>query len=285
MKKAGVLLICLNIFSLFLVFNIDVVVGNSYNIGLLSERQNIVYLSSTLFLAGIMLFRFGTITKEESENLKQFSLWTILTLIISVVIIDIVLDIQTEQAKKTILKIHEAEQKAESVLALKTEIAVQSKRKILEENNKNFIDNKNGTITFKPNGLMWQKCSVGQIWTGEGCDGEAERIDWNTAVKLSDNFSGYHDWRLPTKDELMTLVFCSDNNYDSNDGSCTSMTDITKPTINLTYFSNTESGSYWSASPVPSNHGEISYVWVVYFGNGFSYMNRKNGNYFVRLVR
>lgn len=56
MKKAGVLLIALGILSVFLAFNMYVVIGSSYNIGLLNERQNIVYLSGVLFLAGIMLF-------------------------------------------------------------------------------------------------------------------------------------------------------------------------------------------------------------------------------------
>ena len=75
MKKAGVLLIALGIFSVFLAFNMDVVIGTSYNIGLLNERQNIVYLSGVLFLAGIMLFGFGVVAKEESENLQTFALY------------------------------------------------------------------------------------------------------------------------------------------------------------------------------------------------------------------
>ena len=49
MKKAGILLIALGIFSVFLAFNMDVVIGTSYNIGLLNERQNIVYLSGVFF--------------------------------------------------------------------------------------------------------------------------------------------------------------------------------------------------------------------------------------------
>ena len=83
----------------------------------------------------------------------------------------------------------------------------------------------------------------------------------------------------------MTLVFCSDDGYDVNDGSCTNIESTKRPTVNLSYFPNTELGSYWSSSPVPSLHGEVRSVWVVYFGKGFSYINGKNDNYFVRLVR
>jgi len=46
----------------------NVVVGTTYNIGLMNERQNVVYLSGVIFLAGIMLFGFSA--KEEAKNLN-----------------------------------------------------------------------------------------------------------------------------------------------------------------------------------------------------------------------
>jgi hypothetical protein len=60
------------------------------------------------------------------------------------------------------------------------------------------------------------------------------------------NWGGFSDWRLPSKDELITLV-------DLNGG---------KPTINTAYFPNTQSSSYWS-SALDTNR-----VWGVYFGGG-----------------
>lgn len=39
--------------------------------------------------------------------------------------------------------------------------------------------------------------------------------------------------RLPTIDELKTLVYCSDGKYDT-DGSCANYTSVAKPTINET---------------------------------------------------
>jgi len=197
MKKAGFLLIILGVFSTFIAFNMDVIVGTSYNIGLLNGRQNIVYLSGILFLAGIILFGFGVIAKEESENLKAFVWWSFSTSIVLFITIKIILDIQAERQ---------------------------------------------GTITFKSNELMWQKCSVGQTWKGDTCTGEATKMTWDEAMKLSESFAGYNDWRLPTKEELITLVFCFDGEY-AEEGYCKNAVDVA-PTINSMYFPSTQKALY-----------------------------------------
>ena len=77
---------------------------------------------------------------------------------------------------------------------------------------------------------------------------------------------GKKDWRMPTKDELKTLVYCSDGKY-KTDGSCTDYASFTRPTINTTYFPNT-SKFYWTSSPYPYY---ISYAWLVNFYYGYSY--------------
>ena len=266
MKKAGVLLIALGIFSVFLAFNMDVVIGTSYNIGLLNERQNIVYLSGVFFLAGIILFGFGVVAKEESENLKTFALWTFLTPVIFLVAIKIVTNIQEEQVRQ--------EARAERARQVEEERRAEKKRQ------DEFVDNKNGTVTHKSTGLTWQKCSVGQTWTGDTCSGEAKRMSWNDAMKLSNSFAGYNDWRLPTKEELTTLVFCSDGKHNTN-YSCENITYVTRPTINSVYFPNTQS-FYWSSSP---DANDSSSAWDVDFYNGYSGDLSKDDNFFVRLVR
>lgn len=49
--------------------------------------------------------------------------------------------------------------------------------------------------------LTWQRCSLGQKWQeGPGCVGTPREISWKEA-KMMDGA-----WRLPTKDELSTLV-------------------------------------------------------------------------------
>lgn len=251
MKKAGILLIALGIFSVFLAFNMDVVIGTSYNIGLLNERQNIVYLSGVFFLAGIILFGFGVVAKEESENLKTFALWTFLTPVIFLVAIKIVTNIQEEQVRQ--------EARAERARQVEEERRAEKKRQ------DEFVDNKNGTVTFKTTGLTWQKCSVGQTWVGDTCSGETMEMSWNDAMKLSNSFAGYNDWRLPTKEELMTMA------------------DVTSPTIITTYFPTTQSGWYWSSSPFASDSNSLA--WSVNFYGGYSSFIYKGSNYFVRLVR
>ena len=287
MKKAGVLLIALGIFSVFLAFNMDVVIGTSYNIGLLNERQNIVYLSGVLFLAGIMLFGFGVVAKEESENLKTFALWTFLTPVIFLVAIKVVTNIQEEQARQEAIKAEQAERARQE--AIKAEQAERARQEAIKaeqaeraeiKRQYEFVDNKNGTVTHKSTGLTWQKCSVGQTWTGETCSGEATKMTWNDAMELSNSFAGYNDWRLPTKEELMTLVFCFYGKHNTN-YSCKIMTYDTSPTINTTYFPTTLREKYWSSSH--SYTGDDA--WYVYFGSGYTSYYYKNENYFVRLVR
>jgi hypothetical protein len=75
-KKTGITLISLGIAMIFLAFNMDVIIGATYNIGLLNERQNIIYLSGVLLLSGSMFFGFGFVAKEEVNNIKAFALWT-----------------------------------------------------------------------------------------------------------------------------------------------------------------------------------------------------------------
>jgi hypothetical protein len=93
---------------------------------------------------------------------------------------------------------------------------------------------------------------------------------------------GKNDWRMPTKDELMKLVVCSDGKYETDGSSCTNYLSVTKPTINSTYFPNTMSSYYWSSSP---NANGSSNAWLVDFGSGNSLSGFKDFNFFVRLVR
>jgi len=68
-----------------------------------------------------------------------------------------------------------------------------------------FIDNGDGTVTDGETNLVWQK------------DTAPERITWPEAQEYVDqlnaeSFAGHNDWRLPTNEELLTLMLSKENN-------------------------------------------------------------------------
>jgi hypothetical protein len=99
-------------------------------------------------------------------------------------------------------------------------------------------------------------------------DAASNSIGFANAVNSS-GLCGYGEWRVPSKDELVSLV---NTTY--------------SPTINPTFFPNTPSSYFWSGSPDASLSGN---AWLVYFnggmyGGGVSNGNRGSGSS-VRLVR
>jgi hypothetical protein len=79
---------------------------------------------------------------------------------------------------------------------------------------------------------------------------------------------GYSDWRLPTADELQGIV---DYGVAYPD-----------PTIDVTWFPNTQQGVYWTGTGYA---GRSYYAWYVNFGDGLVYSNLRGYHGHVRLVR
>ncbi len=125
-----------------------------------------------------------------------------------------------------------------------------------------------GTIHDKDNKYTWYDSNPatngGYAGTaGNGTDTE----DFINALN-SAHFGGYSDWRLPTVNELDSIV--NDN------------IPYPGPTINTTYFPNTVSSFYWSSTTLASStHG----AWGVSFGLGLDGYGYKGGSYYVRAVR
>ena len=67
-----------------------------------------------------------------------------------------------------------------------------------------FLGKDQGIVEDTRTKLEWQRCSLGQTWTGATCAGEATKYKWNEAQRIAPA-----GWRLPTKDELASLVYCS----------------------------------------------------------------------------
>lgn len=59
-------------------------------------------------------------------------------------------------------------------------------------------------IEDKVTGLHWQRCSVGQEWDGTTCTGSFVDLSWWDALEQE-----VDGWRLPTAEELNSIVFCS----------------------------------------------------------------------------
>jgi len=126
---------------------------------------------------------------------------------------------------------------------------------------------------------MWKRCLEGL--SGVNCEeGEVETYTWDEAVKRFKDaaYAGYADWRLPTIDELQTLVHCSKGK--NPDGSCKAGSET--PTINRQAFPNAGVSRVWSGSPY-ANYSDIA--WYVGFNIGGSSASLCDFAFAVRLVR
>ncbi len=71
--------------------------------------------------------------------------------------------------------------------------------KLLEYIDNDFVDNRDGTITDKATGLMWQKSAADQEYDFKRAERYINEIN-------KGRFAGHTDWRLPTIDELKSLL-------------------------------------------------------------------------------
>jgi Protein of unknown function (DUF1566) len=129
-----------------------------------------------------------------------------------------------------------------------------------------FTDNNDGSVTHKRTGLVWQRCSVGQTWTGTTCSGVASGYTWNAAMALTSTFAGYNDWRVPNQNELLSIAEYGAYN----------------PAINIAPFPNTPTGGFWSSSPSAYS---IHSAWIVNFNEGVDSSMYEGYSLAVRLVR
>lgn len=105
----------------------------------------------------------------------------------------------------------------------------------------------------------------GTCTDGTGCDTEKFVADVNTAA-----LCGYTDWRLPGLRELQSLV---DFSVPASGAA---------PTIDATYFPNTQINWFWSAN----NYSSVpAFAWNVVFDLGVSFADFKSVSHYVRLVR
>lgn len=101
-----------------------------------------------------------------------------------------------------------------------------------------YTNNGNETVTDNVTGLQWQQADGGEM-------------TYENALLYCDNLvlGGFSDWRLPTKQESMSLM-----NMDKNN-----------PSLNTVYFPNTNA-EYWWTSTV--NFANANSIWITNAGGG-----------------
>lgn len=135
-----------------------------------------------------------------------------------------------------------------------------------------FELNTDGTAVHKPTQLMWMRCGLGQTWdssTGE-CAGSMTGYTWAGALQQAESstFAGYSDWRLPNRNELLSIF----------ERRCWN------PSANIVVFPNIPNAQFWTSSPLVADRLN---AWHVNFFSGtancFGYCKKELHK--VRLVR
>jgi hypothetical protein len=119
---------------------------------------------------------------------------------------------------------------------------------------------------FERNGEVVTDTKLGLMWQDDSRAKSVEK-SWSGAKSYCLNLSleGYSDWRLPTYDELLSIV--DYNRY--------------KPAI-IPSFQNVASEDYWSFSSYIS---DSKYAWSVGFKGGYTDYGYKSDKFDVRCVR
>lgn len=123
-------------------------------------------------------------------------------------------------------------------------------------------------------GLEWQR------------SGDGNKYIWEEAKKYCEDFElgGHSDWHLPTKDELKSLVYCSNgviilNDFPRDPWNCAySEEDFVSPTIDDSFYSFPD--AYWSSTPKSTDK-----AWLVNFRRGGCGTHIRSAVHYVRCVR
>jgi hypothetical protein len=122
-----------------------------------------------------------------------------------------------------------------------------------------FTDHGDGTVTDKLTGLMWAKNAnlPNEALTWQGA------LDYVKALNSGAGLGGYHDWRLPNRKELFSLI--DHSTYKS------ALLPAGHPFQNV--------HNYYSSSTTDASNS--SYAWIVDMRDGCVYSCGKSDNYFV----
>jgi hypothetical protein len=118
---------------------------------------------------------------------------------------------------------------------------------------------------------MWTHCAYGQAWDVAQCSGDPLFLSWDDAFDYVEGlnntaYAGYNDWRLPTTNELLTLM-------------------DRRRVLPSTTFPGMGNGFYWAST---ASAQDIQKAWDVcfWFGNTHADIDKDADNLqFARAVR
>ena len=134
------------------------------------------------------------------------------------------------------------------------------------------VKKNDGGIRDKDYSYSWLRVIKGEnkgASNGGRCKGGIKCDTYSYVRAMNEQkLCGYTDWRLPTREEMETLV---DYNTTEKDA-----------TINMTYFPEAVPSWYWTASENPQRE---NFAWYVLFHNGVALNDLKERPKHIRLVR
>ena len=111
-------------------------------------------------------------------------------------------------------------------------------------------------VTDLATGLIWQRCPVGQSWSGTACSGTASFMDWSGALAAARDAPAASGlaWRLPNVKELGSLVDRS----------------VWAPSMDRQAFPWSVSYGLWSATPA-ADYAVDAWIGDTLYGNAYHF--------------
>lgn len=138
------------------------------------------------------------------------------------------------------------------------------------------------TVLSADGKLIWMRCQLGQTYAQGNCTGSAKAMDQRDAeneirrMNFTGGYAGSKAWRLPTAQELQSLVMC-DQGYSGREkvfktaAASVKLPDgcggdhFLRPTLDPNIFPNASDAWVWTSSP---DVDRVINMWAVNFGTG-----------------